>query len=226
MSTHGKIFGFVVLVAIVIIAISLNNRAQQTPTVSDNTPPIQSATGSANLSFVSQLGDGTYVVDEENTTLGWSAERIVGSNHSGTVPVQGSVEITSEEATGVFTIDMTQISEATSNTRFLGHLASADFFDVETYSTAILSLTDILGAEGDNAYTVMADLTIKDISNSITFPVEITEADNQITAVADFEIDRTMWDINFDSGSIFQEIGDKAIKDEIQFNLQLSLVKE
>ncbi|MBT7008219.1 MAG: YceI family protein, partial [Candidatus Jacksonbacteria bacterium] len=76
------------------------------------------------------------------------------------------------------------------------------------------------------AYTVMADLTIKDISNSITFPVEITEADNQITAVADFEIDRTMWDINFDSGSIFQEIGDKAIKDEIQFNLQLSLVKE
>lgn len=227
MTTHGKIVSFIALVAIVIIVLAINSRAQQTPSLSDTTPPIQQAGSGQNSSlFVPAAGDGTYSVNAEATTLGWSSERIVGNSHTGAVPVAGFVEVLEGETIGEFTIDMTQISEDTSNQRFLEHIASAAFFDVATYPTASLSLTNIQTTEDLNMYTITADLTIKDISHSISFPAEIIETDNTLTAAAEFEIDRTKWDITFDSGSIFQEIGDKAIKDDIQFSLQLSLVKE
>jgi hypothetical protein len=43
-----------------------------------------------------------------------------------------------------------------------------------------------------------------------------------VTATADFEIDRTEWDIRYGSGKFFKDIGDKAINDN--FNVKLNLV--
>ena len=60
-----------------------------------------------------------------------------------------------------------------------------------------------------------------DKTNQVSFPALASEVDGRLEVEADFEIDRTRWGIDFSSGSIFQQLGDKAIKDEIGFGLDL-----
>ena len=62
-----------------------------------------------------------------------------------------------------------------------------------------------------------ADLTIKNITESIEFEAELSN--NVATAVLD--IDRTKFDIKYGSGSFFENLGDKMIDDN--FNLRVNI---
>jgi hypothetical protein len=42
-----------------------------------------------------------------------------------------------------------------------------------------------------------------------------------LLANSEFSIDRTKWDIKYDSGNFFQDLGDRAIKDDIYFNINI-----
>ena len=68
-----------------------------------------------------------------------------------------------------------------------------------------------------NVYTVTADLTIKGITNPVTF--DITTTAN--TATTKFKVDRTKYDIKYNSASIFRAIGDKAIDDDFELTVAL-----
>lgn len=163
-----------------------------------------------------------YVVDSASTSLAWSSTRIAGSPHTGTVPVSGSVVVKDDAfVSGDFTIDIAGLSDDDNNARFIGHVKSDDFFDTEQYPTASLAIKEIGEAEGDDNYTVVADLTIKGTTNEITIPAVVKREGDNIQATSEFSIDRTKWGITYDSGSFFSEIGDRAIKDEIDFSLNL-----
>ena len=93
---------------------------------------------------------------------------------------------------------------------------SDDFFSVEKFPTATLKIKAI-----DDNNQVTADLTIKDITHEIQFPATIAVANDKLTAEADFEIDRSLWDIRYGSGKFFKDLGDKLIKDEIEISLKI-----
>ena len=42
-----------------------------------------------------------------------------------------------------------------------------------------------------------------------------------LKAASQFEINRTRWGVNYNSGSIFKRLGDKAIKDGIMYDVEL-----
>ena len=54
---------------------------------------------------------------------------------------------------------------------------------------------------------MVADLTIKGITKSVSFDMTV----NGNTATTKFMVDRTQYDIKYNSASIFSSIGDKAI---------------
>ena len=70
-------------------------------------------------------------------------------------------------------------------------------------------------------YKIVADLTIKDITRPISFMAEVDINGANFVASAELNIDRTKWDIKYKSGSIFKDLGDKAILDEIKFEIFL-----
>ncbi len=74
-----------------------------------------------------------------------------------------------------------------------------------------------IATKSTNTYTVTADLTIKDITNPITFDIVV----NKNVATAKLTIDRTKYDIKYGSKSFFDGIGDKAIYDEFELNVNL-----
>lgn len=116
-------------------------------------------------------------------------------------------------------MDMTSIDVADltgeSKGKLEGHLASDDFFGIETYKTAKLVLTEVTKEGGH--YKVTGDLTIKGKTNPVTFDLSLAEN----SAQTEFQIDRTKYDIRYGSGSFFDNLGDNTIHD--MFTLKIDL---
>jgi polyisoprenoid-binding protein YceI len=169
----------------------------------------------------------SYAVDVQQSKLVWNAKKVTGE-HAGTAPVKsGSLLLTSGKLTGgtieinLKDLAVTDIKDPEYNAKLTTHLKNDDFFAVAKYPVAKL---DIVSASpsGLNNYTVKGKLTIKGITKDITFPAEVTSDGKKLTATAKVAIDRTQYDIRYNSKSFFSSIGDKAIDDT--FNLDITLV--
>ncbi|MEX0757543.1 MAG: YceI family protein [Acidimicrobiia bacterium] len=79
-----------------------------------------------------------------------------------------------------------------------GPILDADIFEfIEFEPTEIAGLD---GAEGEVSFTVTGDLTIRDISNPVTFEVTaVLNADETISGTAIATVDRTDWDLDIPS---------------------------
>lgn len=174
----------------------------------------------------------SYKVNAEQSTFNWHAKKVTGE-HMGLVKFAvGSIETDGKILTGGnFDIDMTTITctDLTGewNGKLIGHLNSPDFFAVDNFKTAnlkIKSASAIKGAKAAaNNYNVVADLTIKGITKEITFPAFVViKKSGEVVANANFDIDRTAYDIKYGSKSFFEGIGDKAIDDK--FNVKIRVV--
>lgn len=166
-----------------------------------------------------------FKVDVAKSTFKWTGKKVTGS-HWGNVKLSDGV-INAEKGAvknGNFTLDMNSldvkdIPAEKGAGKLAGHLKADDFFSTEKYPTARLVLKSVT-SDGGSA-TCVADLTIRDVTNEISFPAIIGIADNQLTATADFKVDRTKWGIKYGSGSFFKEIGDKAIYDDFEVSVNI-----
>jgi polyisoprenoid-binding protein YceI len=168
-----------------------------------------------------------FVVNPQQTVLTWNAKKVTGE-HSGVVPVTGGTIDLANGAVkgGNFSINLsnlqvTDIKDAGTNAKLVGHLKSDDFFGTAKHPNANFVLTGITPGKQAGSYTVKGNLTIKGITKPIEFPAAILVSGNTLKASADILVDRTQYDIRYGSKSFFESIGDKAIYDEFTLNLQL-----
>lgn len=167
-----------------------------------------------------------FVVDPNATTLTWLAKKITGA-HNGTINVNGGEVVIdgTKVVSGKFDIDMNSMVildiQGGSNEKLLGHLKSDDFFSVAKFPTTSFVLTSVTQKSGAT-HTVKGKLTIKGITQDIEFPAEIGFNGKTMTANAKIKIDRTKFDIKYRSGNFFENLGDKAIYDD--FDMELNLV--
>lgn len=204
------IFGIVVIISLGVYVVTSNNT--EAPVVEqEQDQAVESAT-------VEDIAPGTYVVDKESSELTWEAEKIVGADHVGTIPVssQENIIVSAEgdvQGTLVFTV-----AEITSDTEQLTtHLKSDDFFDVATYPEATLEL--LSASDG----VVTGNLTIRDVTREVSIPVVVTEAESGVMVRGNTTIDRTEYDITFMSGTFFGDLGDNAIRDNVDIAFSLML---
>jgi polyisoprenoid-binding protein YceI len=66
-------------------------------------------------------------------------------------------------------------------------------------------------------FAVTADLTIKGISNPVSFDLATTAN----SATANVKINRTKYGIKYGSGSFFDNLGDKVIYDDFDLTVNL-----
>jgi polyisoprenoid-binding protein YceI len=163
----------------------------------------------------------TKKIDASKSTIKWVGKKVTGQ-HNGTVDFKdGAIVLQGNKLVGgTFTVDMTSLTSTDLQGEYQGklngHLKSEDFFGTEKYPTAILVIKKI-GTKSANIYTAVADLTIKGITNPVTFDMTV----NGNTATTTFKVDRTKYDIKYNSASIFSAIGDKAISDDFELAIAL-----
>jgi polyisoprenoid-binding protein YceI len=93
-----------------------------------------------------------------------------------------------EEAKVILSIDIRSIT--TDSDGLTQHLLADDFFDAENYPTATFTATDIQKKEG-NGFAITGDLTIRDVTESVTFDAVITEQYMTMT----YDLDRTIFGV-------------------------------
>lgn len=93
------------------------------------------------------------------------------------------------------------------------HLRSADFFEVNTFTSATFKLTQPAKIENDKAI-VTGIMTIKNQSKEETIEVTL----NKKTLSFNHIMDRTAYGIKFNSPSFFKKIKENAIADNFKLN--------
>lgn len=171
----------------------------------------------ATLSVTAQ----TKKIDASKSTIEWVGKKVTGQ-HNGTVNFKdGAVVLKGNKLVGgSFTVDMTSLTATDLSGEYQGklngHLKADDFFGTDKFPTATLVIKKI-GAKSANVYTATADLTIKGITQPVTFDMTV----NGNTATTAFNVDRTKYGIKYNSKSFFESIGDKAIYDEFELKVTL-----
>jgi polyisoprenoid-binding protein YceI len=96
-----------------------------------------------------------------------------------------------------------------------------DFFNVTKYPDAKFEITGM--SDQDGKKMLEGNLTIKEKTHHIAFPVTTNMNNEKLTLESEtFIIDRTDWDVNYGSKSVFDNLGDKFISDNMEFTIEVS----
>jgi polyisoprenoid-binding protein YceI len=173
---------------------------------------------------------GEYTIDPEHSRLGFVTRhamvtKVRGSfnDFSGTIiingddPAQSSAQVTIKTAS----ID-------TRNEQRDGHLRTNDFLDVEKYHEITFVATDIR-ATGENAFEVTGDLSIKDVTRSVTIPFEFGGSATdpfghfRIGFDGSIAIDRKDYNVTWNAAL---ETGGVLVSDRVVLEFEVSAVKK
>jgi polyisoprenoid-binding protein YceI len=169
-----------------------------------------------------------YGVNTDESSLWWEGTKATYGHHGVVSVIGGMLTIEGDVVTaGNFMIDMASLVETdnpdtTSAGQLIGHLTSPDFFDVATYPGASFEITGAeVNATDSTTQTISGNLTIKDKTNNISFPANVTVTGDDFAALATFSINRNDWGVVYGSG-VSGAIGDAIIGDMITFKVNLN----
>jgi polyisoprenoid-binding protein YceI len=195
----------------------------------------------------SEKTGATWKLSTTESKVEWVATKVSGY-HTGNVPLKsGEVYVGGDEVTGgKFVLDLTNMvvsgpkgSDTKKNQKLLGHLKSADFFDVEKNPEGVFEVTGIKPYKGealkdsadprqeeiskykvsDPTHMVNGNLTLKGVTKNIEFPARISISGNTAEAVAKFNIDRKDW------GIVYPGQPDDLIRDAIHLGISIKATK-
>ncbi|HKJ47562.1 MAG TPA: YceI family protein [Christiangramia sp.] len=176
-----------------------------------------------------------FTVDTAESVIEWQGEKPTGT-HTGVIKVaNGSFKANdSIIESGTFVIDMQSIEvtdlEGDQKQNLEAHLKGTvegkegDFFNVNEFPKATFEVTGITEEEGQAM--LQGNLTIKEETKNIAFPVNISKDGESLQITSeDFTIDRTKWNVNYGSKSVFDGLGDKFINDDVTLKINLKAKK-
>lgn len=163
----------------------------------------------------------TEKMEVKSSTVNWTGKKITGKHH-GTIQLkEGYLLMDGEELIGgQFVMDMTTIEvtdlSGEMKGKLEGHLNSDDFFGSNNFPTSTLVIKE--ASNKGNAYEVTGEITIKGVTEPITF----TLTKEGSSANAKLKIDRTKFGIRYGSGSFFDNLGDNTIYDNFELDVTLN----
>lgn len=173
----------------------------------------------------------SYNIDTEASQVNWIGAKPTGDQHTGLIKLNsGELFVENGNITGgTFELDMNSIAVLDEmgdkmKAKLEGHLKTGDFFEVEKFATGKFEIASVAVAEGVEGAThnVTGNLTLKDITKSVTIPVKVELSENGLAASTPaFTINRTEWDVMYNSG-VIGTVKDKLINDDVALTLTLS----
>ena len=194
-------------------------------------------TSDAEAAAISESTSEKFTVNISESTIEWKGFKPTGT-HNGTIRLDNGVLKTDDGKlqSGTFLIDMNTISvtdlEAGDGKEDLeSHLKGSvegkenHFFDVSKFPTAAFEITATESLAAGKT-RLSGNLAIKGQKHNISFPVNITNEGDQMTIESEsFTIDRTKWNVNYGSKSVFDDLGDRFINDDIELKIIIKAKK-
>ena len=179
------------------------------------------------------IPDGMYMLTKVESVIIWTAKKINGSGHTGTISTtNGKMKVMDGEIKGgIMTIDMNTFTctdlEGEDKEGFESHLKSEDFLDVEKFPTSDIKIISVSQQEDE----LISKIKLQMHGSTVEYetPILIKEKDLEDGTIAyeisgELEIDRTKHKINYGSGSFFDNLGDRAINDNVHIKFVFTAV--
>jgi len=171
---------------------------------------------------------GTWTVDKAHTNVKFSVSHLVISDVEGNFKsFDGTMTSSKSDFTDAkinFTVDVSSVN--TDNENRDNHLKSPDFFDVAKYPKMTFVSTSIVPL-GNNKFTLVGNLTIKDITKPVTFEVTFGGTANAMGGThagfkATAKIDRYDYNLKW---SMATEAGGAVVGKEVDITLNVDFKK-
>lgn len=166
-------------------------------------------------------------IQQASSTVNWTGKKVLGL-HTGSINIgSGFIETTNNTISGgeieidMTSIVITDIEDKKTHDDFLSHLRNDDFFSVDKFKTAKLTISTSNKIE-TNKFKIDGNLTIKDIEHPVSFVATVEIFTDFMHSLGEIVIDRTLYNIRYGSGKFIDNLGDKLIYDD--FVLQFKLV--
>ena len=175
-----------------------------------------------------------FEIDPTASTIEWRGTKPTGE-HIGTIGIQEGVIMANDEeiAGGKVTVDMNSITvldegmAPEDRESLANHLKGTvegketDFFNVQEFPVAVFEITGVSEVNGENM--LQGNLTIKNETKNIEIPVTTSISGDELTLQSEtFTIDRTDWGVNYGSKSIFDDLGDNFISDDMELKIAVT----
>lgn len=174
--------------------------------------------------------DSDYMLDTSKTVIRWVGSKPT-ENHIGEVKaIRGALQKAGDVfVDGIIQLNMNtitceDISDESKNAKLIKHLKGEDFFNVDEFPMVTLHALDMNVGE-DGRLSMSSELTIKGITERVESDLSINEYNDTISVIGDLVFDRTLFGIKYKSVSIFPELADKFIKDEVSIEVNAVFVK-
>ncbi len=161
-------------------------------------------------------------IDIERSVFNWKGSKITGSFHEGrispkssTITLVDGVIATAEVVMDLTSLTVTDIKDESKAGKFLRHMLSEDFFNVAKFPAATLTVSSIEKNQATGALSILGQ------TQPISFPIK-KEGEKYVGKML---FDRTVFGVTYRSGSIFAELGDRVINDEVEVTFEV-YVKE
>lgn len=195
-----------------------------------------------NASNTTEAGDAatatgaTLSVDAAASSVNWEGAKMTETVHTGAISLtEGSLSVKDGKLeAGSFTLDMntitsTDLTDTAMANKLIGHLKSADFFLTDSFPTAKFEITGVAAATSPDSAQISGNLTIKGVTNGISFPAKVAVSDSTVDASARITFNRNDWGITWGGSktdkSIMDMLKNNLIKDEISLNVNLKAKK-
>ena len=181
-----------------------------------------------------------YQLDSARCEIKWTAFKPTGA-HWGVFPVSGgTIYVANELITGGnIEINMAGLEvrdlEGEDKMNLETHLKGTnpgeeeDFFNVNKFPKANYRILTSQRLENDplGTHLIKGELTIKGITKPLDIKAWVDMANpNAIKAMTEpFVIDRTLWDIRFQSKKFFSDLQDDFIHDEVKMEITLGAIR-
>ncbi len=177
-----------------------------------------------------------YKVNTGTSKIEWVGTKQNGEHH-GTFHIKdGEIAVDKGNITGgSFSIDMASVTnidqKGEPKQKLEAHLKSPDFFEVEKFPTAKFVITNVEPYDSSKNESVLpgathlisGNLTLKDSTKNVTFPAKVNVDNNNLTAQADFNINRVDWGINYKGAN---NPKDWLIKKQVNLKLDIQAAKK
>ena len=190
--------------------------------------PTSTPTSTTTFTLPAGLTAGTWTVDPSHSSVGFVARHLMVSKVRGAfTSFNGAVTIVDGGTGSGVQATVDTASLTTGDDGRDGHVRGADFFDVENFPTMTLVSTD-LKPTGDGEFELIADLTIKGVTKSVSFDLEFvgvaTDPWGNVKAgfAAEAEISRKEWGLEW---NVALEAGGVLVGDKVKLQLDIQTVR-
>ncbi len=161
------------------------------------------------LATTTTFADSKFSLTGKNTKIEFTGTKAEGKHDGGFKELSGSATIDGTDLTTLkLSVNIDMKSTWSDNEKLTNHLKSPDFFGVSKFPKAKFVSTKVV--KDDKGYTITGDLTLTGETKSVSFPAEVSVADDKLTIKGTFKIDRNDFGISYGKGKIDPEVAIKV----------------